>query len=378
MNSSNAQQVESLSRKMFSPSPASSLGSFSSGETDESSNDSSLSVLFDDRKLRLGESYFLEGNYERAVYYFIKHVRKVHKFYPDSDDRVIHGHEKLADAQAMCNDDKSDAIDNYRIAISELRIKKENNTSTNENANIEENQNQKDEGGYGQVIKRLGRVLVNCGNALLQMSKANSEDREKLTKYCNDAISCYREALPLVQDAHSLSSPVSMELAQRFCFAREMLANRFTSEDKINFAIKQYVEMNALFKPYMLEFSNNPGKGNNNYYKAIEFLFLKHTINLGLLYLRQEKSDKLLKLFGDALKVIGLRENEVDEKTLHTLNPKIHQMVSNVSHNLGVVYQKRKLLKEAVIHFKRVIILKEKIGGDKGKCKLIFHDYFHA
>ena len=87
---------------MFSP--ISSLGSYSSEETDDTSTStgpnnsvsSAPSVLFDDRKLRLGESYFLEGNYTKAGYYFGKNLQKVKKFFPQSDDRVIHAHEKLA------------------------------------------------------------------------------------------------------------------------------------------------------------------------------------------------------------------------------------------------------------------------------------------
>ena len=87
---------------MFSP--MSSLGSFSSEDTDDTStstgHNSSVgtapSVLFDDRKLRLGESYFIEGNYVKASYYYLKNLQKVKKFFPESDDRVIHAHEKLA------------------------------------------------------------------------------------------------------------------------------------------------------------------------------------------------------------------------------------------------------------------------------------------
>ena len=256
------------------------------------------------------------------------------------------------DAQVMSNDDKTEAISNYRCAMNELRIKKQNSKVDDDELN-----------------KRFSRVLVNCGNALLQMSKMPNLDTEKMMKYCNDAIACYEESLPLVQSSYGLQSNVSLELSQRFCFARETLATRFLAEDKPNMAVKQYEEIIILFQPYMTEFfskSSIEEAQANNYYKAIEYLFLKHTINLGLSYLRQERLDELLELFHDALKLIGLNENDVDEKNLSRLNPKVHTLVSNICHNLGVVLQKKSMYEEAIIHFKRVIFIKEKSGTCAG------------
>ena len=74
----------------------------------------------------------------------------------------------------MSHDDKTEAISNYRCSMNELRIKKQNSKIDDDELN-----------------KRFSRVLVNCGNASLQMSKIPNLEADRMTKYCNDAIACY-------------------------------------------------------------------------------------------------------------------------------------------------------------------------------------------
>ena len=53
----------------------------------------------EERYERLGKSYFAEGNYEKAFYYYRKYLKKLKKDLPGSDDKVIEANIKLGDVE---------------------------------------------------------------------------------------------------------------------------------------------------------------------------------------------------------------------------------------------------------------------------------------
>ena len=53
----------------------------------------------EERRERLGESYFAEGDYENAFYYYRKYLKNLKKDLPDSDDKVIEANIKLGDVE---------------------------------------------------------------------------------------------------------------------------------------------------------------------------------------------------------------------------------------------------------------------------------------
>ena len=52
---------------------------------------------WDERKVRLGDSYFEEGNYEKSLYYYRKYLKNLSKSLPKDDDKVIMATIKIGD-----------------------------------------------------------------------------------------------------------------------------------------------------------------------------------------------------------------------------------------------------------------------------------------
>ena len=52
---------------------------------------------WDERKVRLGDSYFEEGNYEKSLYYYQKYLKNLKKSLPNDDDKVIMTNMKIGD-----------------------------------------------------------------------------------------------------------------------------------------------------------------------------------------------------------------------------------------------------------------------------------------
>ena len=138
-----------------------------------SSSQPELSLgIFENRKFKVGTAYFSEGSYEQAAYYFKRFLDSVERSYAPNDDRTIMANEKLADAEAMCNKKKS-AIYHYRTVINETREKLCDDLI---DADYE-----------GVLNRRFSRVLVNCGNVFLRLTR-ETKDQAQFGSYCENAI----------------------------------------------------------------------------------------------------------------------------------------------------------------------------------------------
>ena len=236
-----------------------------------------------DAILECGDVHFAKGDYEEAIDYYDRFLNIAITKYPYSNEKVIIAYERVAHAQAMC-DRKKDAVVNYRNAKSGLELKMQETER-----NIDDFEHE------ARLRKRFARILINCGNTLLKISE-ESKAQTEIATYCDQAIDYYKDALPYVQEQHGVNSSESMALAQRLCLARESLIKNIYS-NKLHKAAVQYRENINFLKPYIIEMAKESNIKNiqtNKFYKSILALFSRQTINLGLLYLKQDRLDDVL------------------------------------------------------------------------------------
>merc|ERR1719189_2127425 len=91
--------------------------------------------------------------------------------------------------------------------------------------------------------------------------------------------------------------------------------------------------------------------------EKMKFLYLKHTANLGFLYMKQELLDLLLDLLTDSIELIGLQcdddeeyDEEDNERMLDELSPETGKVTCTLLHNFSVVCQKKGMFEVAVKH----------------------------
>ena len=236
-----------------------------------------------DAILECGDVHFAAADYEEAIEFYDKFLSHAITKYPYSNEKVIIAYERVAHAQAMCNR-KLHAVVNYRNALSGLELKMQEMEKSIDDVEYED-----------KLRKRFSRILINCGNTLLKISE-ESKAQTEIAAYCDQAIDYYKDALIFVQELYGVNSAESMSLAQRLCLARESLIKNIYA-NKHHKAAVQYRENIHFLKPYvagMAKESNIENIQTNKFYKSILALFSRQTINLGLLYLKQDRLDDVL------------------------------------------------------------------------------------
>ena len=125
------------------------------------------------------------------------------------------------------------------------------------------------------------------------MSKDKHIDSTKGSRHVFFALDEYVTAWPLALERHGYHTPYLQKLGSKLCAARDVLANIYVKTNKINLAQMQYHDIIKNLIPFVeWEVQNDHSKK-----RVFEYLLLKHTINLGLLYLKQERFDMVCALY---------------------------------------------------------------------------------
>jgi len=327
--------------------------SINSYDDDDTEEEVRVSVIETKRKskiFRKAIANFSKGNYEKALHYFKAHVRRCQRKEPPDALDLSLAHEKMGDSFVMLEKDQK-ALENYHNSINILRehrkaLKQESSDICGE-SNIPFDAEEK-------VVKRMSQVLVNCGNIYLKISQG-MQDRDQLIETCDKAVECYKGAIPWVQDKHGYNSDYSMTLAQRYCKTQDILAKQYLEQDMINKAISVLTDSQSIVKPY-LQFSALTQDSKSSKLQELEIHFLKLTIDIGELYLEQNRLDDIIKLSKNTLNTIGLNEDNIDDTHLQRINPKSKELICNMLHNMGTIFKTMGSHEDAVFYFKKGIL----------------------
>ena len=299
---------------------------------------------------RVAEANFAKGNYEKAVHYYTEHLHKCQSSEPlDILDMAL-AHEKIGDALVMLENDQ-EAMINYQCAINMLREHRQVIAQGSDSSGSAYPFDAED-----KVVKRLSQVLVNTGNIYLKNCQG-IEERDKLVDVCDKAVACYKEALPWVQDKHGYESTYSMTLAQRYCKVQDILAKQYAEQDMVNMAIAVLIDSQSIIKPY-LQYSVEAQKSKSSKQQTLELIFLKVSINIGELYLQDNRLNDIMELSRNTLNAIGLSEDQIDEVHLRNLHPKTKELVCNMLHNMGSISKTQGLYQDAIVYLKKVVLCK--------------------